>query len=631
MPPLREALPRHQVALVRFANWMTTEAVRRGLSFSLQGPDAPDFSAVFTPGSSNAMYLEDAKEGSLFALVFRPEGVRFFGSSVAGSTGLDFRRARIQPNAFLHLITVPRTRNPEHHANITFGVGGVRDTGESYDSISVVVSPIIACEFLVRNAVPSFDLGVVGFSAPVGELTVSFRFYEDTGELIELQAVPLTSASTTVGPAPPRLSLWVGDGKYKQIIQRIDQAWGMLPFDPAQRRSLADVMLHTDLWKQTGDTPKVQALMRWGAIAIRLAERLLATPELRAWLDSGPALNEPIFRIPTDPQHPEQHNGIEVQGGLMLYKFSRKFSPPQSWPARLACELPYLIEGQTARSNATFDHLINDKDMGPIGSLLSAKLLQIFNSPQAWQFARRTVEHGSLEEFRMDCHTLFESDSTVAHLLRAVLPAIASMTDQEVDQVATSLSAADALVWRQCVAILKNTKAEGIAAALRPQLESWWDREMCPQLANRIDDFLSKDGPFDPATVAATVNGRAISRKLLEAVRRNPQLLDPLPPGPLLTAPPANGDSALETLVVFTLALEEARLVGTDISRAIPWGSTRLCGHAAALRPEAGRLSRDNPPELRLCRAGPGSRDSLHPDAVHGLYRTNRSGGSLDG
>jgi len=304
------------------------------------------------------------------------------------------------------------------------------------------------------------------------------------------------------------------------------------------------------------------------AAFLRVAERVLAMPEMRAWLDPVPIPGEQPFPIPADLQHPVASTEMAGELARALYQFGRIFKPPQSWPARLLQELPYLLVGQAGRSGAVLDDLANDQEMGPIGSLTAAKLLQIFKKPEAWRFARRAVEHGSVEEFRKDYRTLSDGDSTFARIIYTALPALASLSDEEVGQVTANMPIPEAAVLRLSLAVLRDMKTEGVVSALRLPLEVWWGQEMQPRLAERISAFLGSGEPPDPTRVVAVANGLPVSRRLLALVRHNPGLLARVPPAvpPAASPGPADPDPALENLVTLTLALGEAANRGVNVS-----------------------------------------------------------------
>ena len=557
MAPLREPLPRHQAALVRFANWVTAEAGRRELDLAVSGVDFPGFSIAVTPGHGEAFYMGDPGSGLLLAMLVRPDGVRFFGASGSSNSGLDLRRARIQPSAFIHAFT---TRDPANHGRFDAGFGATSDVDPGdQGAVSIVLAPIAACQFLGAMTVPTFENGEVVLRMGPGQPAMSLRFREDTGELVSMDGVPMGKAL---------VSLRVGAGDFARVSERVDKEWGRLPFDPGQRPSLAAILLKCGVGKEPPANSQVQPGILWAAILMRVGERVLAMPEMRAWLDPIPVPEDQPFPIPADPKHPVASSDMAGELGRALYQFARIFKPPQSWSTRLLREPSFLLEGQAARSGAVFDELANDQEMGPVGSLMTAKLLRLFKQPAAWRFARRAVEHGSVEEFRKDYHTFTDGDSTLARMIHAALPALASMSDAEVDQITAGWPAAEAVVLRGSLATLQVTKAEGVASALRLPLENWWARQMQPRLDERVSEFLSSGGPPDPTQVVAVANGLPVSRRLLALVRHNPSLLAPVPTAvPLtLSAGSASPDPALENLITHTLVLGEATDQGMDTS-----------------------------------------------------------------
>jgi hypothetical protein len=557
MPPLREALPRSQAALVRFANWVTMEARRRELDLSVSSADIPDFSIALNPEHGDAFYLGDPKSGTLLALLVRSDGVRLFGADGADITGIDVCRARVQPSIFIHMST---TRDPSRHGDFSAGLGATTDEGpDDWGAVSIVLSPIFACQYLGAMTVPSFEGGDVVLRMGEGESKMSLRFREDSGELLSVDRVQL--GDTLV-------SLRVGGGDFARISARVDKGWARLPFDPVQRQSLAGMLLKCNSGKRPAADSRIQPGILLAAASLRIVERLLAMPEMRTWLDPVPIPEDRPFPIPADVQHPLASDETAGQLARALYQFGRIFNPPQSWPARLLREPPYLLLGQTGRSGAVLGDLANDQGMGPVGSLMAAKLLQKFNQPEAWRFARRAVEHGSVEEFRKDYLTLSDGDSTIARMIYAALPALASLTDAEVNQITADLPTAQAAVFRVSLAILRDMKTEGVVSALRLPLEIWWKQEMQPTLPERVSGFLSSGDPPDPSRIAAVVNGLPVRRRMLALVRHDFSLLAPVPIGvPTVTSSGlADSDPAMEALITLTLVLGEATNQGIDLS-----------------------------------------------------------------
>jgi len=573
MPPLHEALQRQQAALVRFANWMTAEAARGELDVLVSDPRMPEFTVALTP-EALAIFTEGARDGSLLALLGRANGVRLFAGTAKDSAGIDLVRWNGHGTVFCRLVTTPAAVDPVHRANFSIGYGVVRGAGADSDNPApIVISPLIACQYLAPKAAPAFANGEVVLGQSLGAVSMQIRFREATGELIEWTAVPVVDPSVAkAGDVVPRVSIRVGGSELTRIAGRVDRDWARLPYDPAQRRSLADVLLQSGLAERFSATPAAGRLLNRAAAVIRIAERVFAAPETRSRLDWESPPGALDFPIPPDPRSAGTQNGIVAAIGQMTYAASRVLGPPTTWPARIGRELSYCIVGESGHTGALLDDLDRDPDMGPIGSLVTARLLRTVDSPQAWRFARRTLERGSLADFRTDYEILLAGDSAVARLVRQTLPAMAALSDPELDAITGGLPAGDVQLAREALTTLRGVKAEGVAAVLRPVCENWWNHQMRPGLAARICVILGCDKVADPTAVAAIVNGAPLSRKMLALGRRQPGLIANLPSP--LSAPlfadsqQSPNDPTLDALATLMLAEQEAVRQGADLSDA---------------------------------------------------------------
>jgi len=435
-------------------------------------------------------------------------------------------------------------------------------------SSRAILSPVFACEFLAGETAPRFEAGDVVLERSLGEVNMRIRFREETGELVECAALSPFGPTTPGSPAPaPRLSLKLDGHEFARLAQRADQDWAQLPYDPARRRPLADVVLASPLAKACVAKPELSRPFHLTTATLRFCERLFTTPELRARLEREGPSKGAAFTIPAG-NAPSDSVGAAVSQTLLVC--SRLLGPAQSWPSRLARELSDSFAGDSTRSAAMLDAIDADPTIGPLGSLLTAKLLQLAGSPGAWRFARRASERNQVEDFRNDLQTLFDGEAPPARLVRTLLAGLAALSDEEVAALGADLALEDRQLLEQAIGLLRATKAEGVTAALQPLMERWWSRQMQPQLAAKIHRIMTPEGDVDPVTIAAAINGQPVRRSLLELCRRQPELLLPLPrlPGPSHPTAPGqeHPDSALERLAILTLLLPEAAAAGVDLS-----------------------------------------------------------------
>ena len=532
-PPVREPLPATEVALVRFANWLTTEGRRRDLAVGLQH-EGVALDLALSPQRGLALLVNDGADAQFGLEIGAGHAATHV---VAGGKGARREFAGLSQTwvVTLSFLTDEPTGADRDGTALNAGIAWQSlpsDPNRGPVQLSLTMSPAFACIALPKEASLELNGGeLVLRQRETGRLLARIR--EDTGELLEWK----------VGPPPGsgrgEASVRSDPAAYAALAQRITAARRALPGEAGQASVLAPLLGHPRVRSFLADAADSPAggmpLARW-ATAARLLERLLASPELATWWSGSPeAERDPEFTIPPDPALRQPTSPVAVLFGAAYYQLSTMLWPADSWPAKTARELFYVLSGQTKYTDAVVEALYRDERMGPMGSVIVAQLLRPTNPRIAWRFGHRALEKPRAEDFRRDWSLLLADESKLAGVVRDLIRGLATIPDEEIEAMLAGLPAPDIATARRALAELRHNPQRPLAELLQPLLDDWWNREVAPRLTERVHAWLTATTP-DPAIAALAVNGETVHRKFLRLA---------LPGGPLhdaLPARPAGGD-----------------------------------------------------------------------------------------
>lgn len=569
-PPLSEPLPRLQAALVRFANWMTTEAARREFALTIASTEQAPFILAVSREKGLAFHAETS--AARLDLIVGPNGSRALVAANGRTAATEFARVPLNLRAWLWFTTQPDPEKSGRRAHL--GFGAAQSSGANTQALvrpELIISPAFACTQLSRGSTPTFAGGDVALASPAGRPML--RFVEETGALVQWN---LETIADQPGDPPDHRPMSAqfrsGGGEFERAEQMMRQHWPA-PAEPNAPRESFARLFFAGPWSgaigaMVGENKALSAAQVARAAALaQIAERVLASPEMAGVFAPDTPGDDVAFVIPPAPDVLEKPGALAALFSSYYYQLIARLWPEDTWPTKLARELFYLFTGNTRYTATVLDELYHDPRMGPLGSVLTAQFLRRVNPALSWRFAHRALDHGAAEDFRQDWRLLFDNQTKAGRIAQDLLRVLGDLAPAEIDEFTQGLAPADATAARRAADNLRENKTAPVTDVLRPVLDQWWNERMRPDLENRIGAMMADNTPVDAAMVAFTVNGEPVNRKFLQAATRDPNLLSWVPRRPPAPGAPAASASAraLDALVAVTLARQSFRQQGGTI------------------------------------------------------------------
>jgi parvulin-like peptidyl-prolyl isomerase len=572
-PLLRVALPRHEAALVRFANWFTTTAAQREFAIAT-GSDGPGPLAVAVSPEKGVAADIGARDGARLVLALGRDGGRAWAAAGGRSAGVEISRLALTATASLRFVTIPDPEKTGRHANLYFlygfsqaSNGGATPAPGQTVAVELIMGPTFACEFLAQETTPTFEGGDVVLLSAAGRPMLRFR--EATGELVEWNPAAFGDERGKTGVDASVFRISRGGGEFERIRQKLAAGWKTLPAPGEPQESFAALLCEqpwvrsavSQVCEQPGE-PRISLPQL--KTAGRLIERVLTLPEVAGWFAPDPTKDDPPFNIPPDPQRTAGPNAVASALGAAGYQMAVTLWPSDTWPAKLLREIYYVVTGNTRYTSAMLDELYRDPRMGPLGSVVTAQLLRKMNPSLAWRFAHRALEHGTAADFREDWQMLLDSETKAGRIAQGLLRALGELSEPEAAVLTSGLPAAESAAFQRVLAALRQNRDQPVAQVLRPLLDDWWEWHLQPDLENRIGALMAVGTPVDAVIVAATVNGVPVSRKFLQLARRGSAWLAwaPRRPPEGTSQRGSEAEAAQDTLVTLALIEQDFRAHG---------------------------------------------------------------------
>jgi hypothetical protein len=207
----------------------------------------------------------------------------------------------------------------------------------------------------------------------------------------------------------------------------------------------------------------------------------LFSAQVLAFLDMKPQdlarIKDP-FTIPVDTKKLKTE---KAAGGLLamytrgcLALASQLFAE-DVWPLVLAREASMVVAGKGAYTGAELKRLFNSKKMGPLGSLVTAKLLQFVQPKLGQQFARRGLAQIDRVEWLMvDVLALLPPDTPLGDCTQATVSKLAALSKEEIEMLVTVMAPADGQILRECWSALRTPAEDPPSKRFRKAIEILW-------------------------------------------------------------------------------------------------------------------------------------------------------------
>ncbi len=481
LPLLREPLAWHQAALVKFANWLTAQAG----ALSVEIVAADDIKLTLAIGPSQGTLLQLAgKENIRAVLVTSADGLRAYATANGRAAGREITHVPLRPDVKLSFLTESNPEHPGQHASFDLGFGASYNGDPTLTfRPEIIVAPSFAVEYLAKDKKPSLERGEVALIGSDGKSAIRFR--EDTGELVEWQ-----QAFDGQTDSVRSINVRRGGEEFARLQKMLDGAWAGLPPPDAPRESLAALLLAQPLlrdWLKDSATSKETGAKSWQyfPLALRLTELLCESPELAALFSNNKAPADSGFSIPADPKTMRRPGMLVLMLGATYHRLAVQLWPADTWPGKLGREVFYIAAGQTKYTDAALRELDADAHMGPLGSLLTAQVLEWLNVPAAASdyFRRRARDHDSAEDFRNDWRALLDPHTAAGRIAQDFLRRLGAMHDDELAAFTVGLAPDETELLRQTMEALRGSKQDApVEQALGPVLDRWWTGHLRPYL-----------------------------------------------------------------------------------------------------------------------------------------------------
>ena len=278
-----------------------------------------------------------------------------------------------------------------------------------------------------------------------------------TGRLLEFTCSDSADAATGDDGKAPATS--VGEGcrlsfqanAFSRRIKRIHRTGGDYANDFDANRPISSLcgflFDQEDLWKVLfRNAENQQALQGLRLLRVILGRHVLDAVDELAVKFSEECSGAGEFPIPNDSGAAPgllfdrwTANGVAIAGN--------KLFPYRSWPWTLTRESALVWAKQGKYTGSELQRLYESKDNGPLCCLAAAWLSRAMGV-RAWHmFAAKGLEKLSVEDFRKDCHILFEQRMPLGQSLRRLAELLRKLDEKEVTTLTSSLPLGQALLF----------------------------------------------------------------------------------------------------------------------------------------------------------------------------------------
>jgi hypothetical protein len=204
-----------------------------------------------------------------------------------------------------------------------------------------------------------------------------------------------------------------------------------------------------------------------------------------------------------------QNATLPVLLGIGFVQLSEEIVPPDSWMALLSREVLFSMSGNHLYTAAVMDKLLEDPEMGPLGSLLAARMVGMISPGLVRRFEEKALRQCHAAGFRRDWELALRGDTGISRTTSRCFDAMATLTPAEEADIILLLGAERSGWFRDLLVALRARPAgQSLAACVAPHMDAMWTSHLGPWLSKTLDARLHP--PVDPARVAAMVNGNPV-------------------------------------------------------------------------------------------------------------------------
>jgi hypothetical protein len=197
------------------------------------------------------------------------------------------------------------------------------------------------------------------------------------------------------------------------------------------------------------------------------------------------------FFIPPDGSTASVNDALGTIVKIALPYFDRLF-PHDSWPGTLLRQRVLLYVNQRKTAESELDRVITSHRTGPVGLLMTARLVSEFSPTDGDKIAARGLKRLDVTEFRKDVSEFTEGDGVAAEILRRAADKLRQLPQQDIDDLADVLSPEQAKTFRQIAAVLRAHPHQPIEKLLPAALDNVWAQSLRESVESALHGLASR-------------------------------------------------------------------------------------------------------------------------------------------
>lgn len=234
-----------------------------------------------------------------------------------------------------------------------------------------------------------------------------------------------------------------------------------------------------------------------------IVKKLLAADLLRpleTWLAQPDQPAEQKFSIPLTMENAQANPGIDalllgmgrLAAGLVIHGAEQTF-PRDSWPWTLSRGGALFVMQKTQFAGDDLTALYNSEDVGPVGRLVTALLLEYVSGEMAAKFAESGVNKLTWAGFTADYRPFLDREKYAGQVLLKAAEMLREFSDEEAEELGQMLLGKDSKLIVVAVQYLREHKEEPIEQSLTGMLHHVWDNGLSDLVAARLKDVYLRN------------------------------------------------------------------------------------------------------------------------------------------
>ena len=180
------------------------------------------------------------------------------------------------------------------------------------------------------------------------------------------------------------------------------------------------------------------------------------------------------------------------QIALRLAASADQYFPRQSWPWTVWRETGFVISGRGSYTGQQIREFFTSEEVGPVGLLIVASLLDHINPKAAQAIAQRGIELTSGETFSRDYLPFLEQSHLAGQCFRRACEVLISAEECEVQGIQEKLAEPWAGVFAAFSLELRRDMNRPIEESISSALDEAWDSGLHLRVKQMLSDISSR-------------------------------------------------------------------------------------------------------------------------------------------